>query len=495
MDFRSTKTAYGETGFFSKIVLGYLNEDKQLHPFYTHPVSVKGIKAAISERKKYPTNRELLVEELQKYYGGVNAHEKVKANIDLLLSPTTFTVTTAHQPNIFTGHLYFIYKILHAVKLCESLKKEIPGSDFVPVFYMGSEDADLEELGHIYINGIKHEWKTSQTGAVGRMKVDKALVKLLDEIAGEITVQPFGREIIDQMKACYTEDSTIEQATFKLLNELFGEYGLVVLLPDNAGLKKAFIPIVEKELAEGFSHRAVEETETKFPAAYKMQASGRELNLFYLKDNLRERIERSNKQYAILNSPYSFTEEGILADLKEHPENFSPNVILRPVFQEMILPNIAFIGGGGEIAYWLELKKVFEAVNVPFPVLVLRNSFLIAEKKAGEAIKKFGFASTDLFKPESELMNVLVKRDSEVQLSLEKEKQDIREFYAKLKTTAGAVDPTLQKHTEALQQLALNKIEALEKKILRAEKRKFEAQQRQLNKLRTRLFPNNSLQE
>jgi len=501
MDYISTKTAYWETGFFSKIVVDYLKGEKQLQPFYKHAFSTEGIKAAIADRKKYPTNRGLLVEELQKHYGNINAGKKVKENIDLLLSENTFTVTTAHQPNIFTGHLYFIYKILHAIKLCEFLKEQIPTSDFVPVFYMGSEDADLEELGHIYINGARHEWKTNQAGAVGRMKVDKALIKMLDEIAGEITVQPFGKEIIDQMKACYTEGLTIEQATFKLLNELFGEYGLIVLLPDNAGLKKAFIPVVEKEMAEGFSHKAVEETAAKFPKEYKLQAGGRELNLFYLKDDMRERIVVENfpqgpaGKFKIQNSKLEFDKAGIIEELHAHPENFSPNVILRPVFQEMILPNIAFIGGGGEIAYWLELKKVFEAVNVPYPVLVLRNSFLITEKRSIAATKKLGFTVTDLFKQENELITVLVKRDSEVQLSLEKEKQEIRDLYAKLKTTAGAVDITLQKHTEALQALALNKIEVLEKKMLKAEKKKFEAQQRQLNKLKTQLFPNNSLQE
>lgn len=101
--------------------------------------------------------------------------------------------------------MYFIYKILHAIKLAEYLKAAIPASDFVPVFYMGSEDADLDELGHVYINGVKHEWKTDQTGAVGRMKVDKALIKILDEIAGEIAIHAYGKDIIHLMKNCYTD--------------------------------------------------------------------------------------------------------------------------------------------------------------------------------------------------------------------------------------------------------------------------------------------------
>jgi bacillithiol biosynthesis cysteine-adding enzyme BshC len=495
MNCTSTKTTYRETGFFSKIILDYLKGENILQPFYAHPVSIDGIKTAITERKKYPTNRKLLVDTLNKHYAGETPTTRQQQNIQQLSNNNCFTITTAHQPNIFTGHLYFIYKIMHAIKLCEKLKAELPENDYVPVFYMGSEDADLEELGHIYINGSKQEWKTNQAGAVGRMKVDKALVKMLGDIEGEITVHPYGKEIIDQMRACYTEGTTIEQATFKLLNALFGEYGLIVLLPDNADHKKTFIPVVEKELKEQFSHSLVADTVSTFPAVYKVQASGRELNMFYLQDNLRERIVEENSKFKIQNSKLEFDEASIIEELKQHPENFSPNVILRPVFQEMILPNIVFIGGGGEIAYWLELKKVFEAVQVPFPVLVLRNSFLLVEKKDSEQAKRLGFSVNDLFRSENELLNVLVKRDSEVQLSLEKEKQAIHTFYAGLKNTAVTVDKTLQPHTEALEKLALRKIEALEKKMLRAEKKKFEAQQRQLHKLRSKLFPGNSLQE
>lgn len=499
MNFTTTQTAYSKTGFFSRMVLDYLGQEKQLEPFYAHPVSLDGIKAAIKDRKKYSTDRKLLAEELKKQYQHIPVSKELEKNIGLLLSENTFTITTAHQPNIFTGHLYFIYKILHAIKLAEYLKAEIPASDFVPVFYMGSEDADLEELGHVYINGVKHEWKTDQTGAVGRMKVDKALVKMLDEIAGELGILPYGKDIIHLMKNCYTDGATIEQATLKMVNELFGQYGLIVLLPDNAALKRPFNPVVEKELTEAFSHKIVKETALVFPKEYKVQAGGRELNLFYLKDDSRERIVFENSKFKIHpakgGTKLEFDKDAVIDELDRHPENFSANVILRPVFQEMILPNIAFIGGGGEIAYWLELKKVFEAVNVSFPVLVLRNSFLIAEKNHRTTVTKLGFTVNDLFKAEQELLNELVKKETALQLNLDKEKGMLQEFYTNLKATSGAIDITLVKHTEALHKKALDKLEALEKKMLRAEKRKFEAQQRQLHKLKEQLFPHGSLQE
>ncbi len=495
MDCTAQYIDYWQTGYFSALVTDYISGEELLTPFYKHPVSVAGIKAAIEARKKYPSNRKLLVEVLTKQYASIATSDKVKANIEKLLLENTFTITTAHQPNILTGPLYFIYKILHAIKLAESLAVEIPGSAFVPVYYMGSEDADLDELGHVFINGEKHQWQTKQTGAVGRMKVDKALIKLIDTIAGQVTPQPFGTAIIDVMKDCYKEGATIEQATFKLVNELFAEYGLVILLPDNPLLKKEFIPVIEKEVTEAFSHTIVVATATAFPKKYKVQASGREINLFYLLDDKRERIEKVNGKWSVVNSTITFTDEELKTELYNHPERFSPNVILRPVFQELVLPNIAFIGGGGELAYWMELKNVFEAVDVPYPVLVLRNSFLFVENNNAALAARLGFGITDLFKNETELLNELVKRDTAVQLNVETEKQALTNIYGQLKSISGAIDSSLIRHTEALQVTALKKITQLEKKMLRAEKKKFEAQQRQLHKLKTVLFPTDNLQE
>jgi bacillithiol synthase len=486
---------YKTTGFFNQLMVDYIAGDTSLKSFYNYPVSIEGVKAAIEGRKKITTDRKLLVTQLEKQYSSLTTSKKVTANIQLLLKENTFTVCTAHQPNIFTGHLYFVYKILHSIKLAESLKAGLPAYDFVPVYYMGSEDADLDELGQVSINGSTYKWETKQTGAVGRMKVDKALLQLIAEIDGQLSIQPFGKEIIDLVKTCYKEGITIEQATFQLVDALFAEYGLVILLPDSAELKKAFIPIVEKELKEGFSYKAVAETVAKFPAQYKVQASGRELNLFYLKEDIRERIVQEGTRFKVQGTSLEFSDKEIIEELNKYSERFSPNVILRPVFQELILPNIAFIGGGSEVAYWLELKKVFEAVNIPLPILIVRNSFLFINKEMQELTQKLGFEAIDLFKTTTILSNELVKRESDLQLNLQKEKEQLKELYEQFKTIAGKIDITLSQHTSALQAKTLEKIEALEKKMLREEKKKFEAQQRQLLKLKQRLFPNDSLQE
>ncbi|MDE3253540.1 MAG: bacillithiol biosynthesis cysteine-adding enzyme BshC, partial [Bacteroidota bacterium] len=375
---------YESTGYFTKIVSDYLSCSPQLRPFYVHQPDMEGLKASLQARQSFDTPRKLLVEVLEEQYQRLPISDKVTANIQLLKKESTFTITTAHQPNIFTGPLYFIYKILHAVKLASELADQFPEYHFVPVYYMGSEDADLDELGFVEVGGQKLVWETKQTGAVGRMKVDKALIRLIHAIHGQAGVLPFGKEWTDLLFQTYTEGKTIQKATLDLVHQMFADFGLVVLIPDNGRLKTAFQSVVTKELTEQFSHAIVAETIASLGKTYKVQTGGRELNLFYLKDDKRERIEVHQDVYTVLGSGLSFTRQEILQELADYPERFSGNVILRGAFQETVLPNIAFIGGGGELAYWLELKNVFAAVGIPYPVLMLRNSFLLVSREQAD---------------------------------------------------------------------------------------------------------------
>lgn len=492
----STRLPYRQTGAFTKIALDYIDQAAALKPFFTHAPTVQGLQKAMEARKQFPTDRELLVQELKKQYAGVATNEQVLKNIESLLSQETFTITTAHQNNIFTGPLYFIYKIIHVIKLADQLKASLPGQHFVPVFYIGSEDADLEELNHTWVGGEKIVWNTKQTGAVGRMKIDKQLVKLIDQVEGQLAVLPNGNEIISLLKEFYKEGVTIADATFRFVNNLFAEYGLIVLLPDNGALKKQMKPLFEDDLLHQTASGIVEKTTEKLEAAgYKVQANPREINLFYLLNDKRDRIEVRDNKYEVLNSDISFSKEELLKELDEFPERFSPNVILRGLYQEMILPNIAFIGGGGETAYWLQLKELFEHYKVPFPVLLLRNSFLLVETKWQAAISKLGFTVEDFFLPEQELMNKLVTRESKNEVKLNGSLSELEKLYESFRKQAAAVDTTLEKHVEALKTKTVYRLQELEKKMLRAEKRKFTDQQRQIHTIKEHLFPGNGLQE
>ena len=495
MDCTAQRLTYQQTGTFSKIVLDYLNDSPQLRSFYSHRPDLDGIRNAIAERKNFSTNRKVLVDQLQKQYSKVDASEAVKKNIALLLQENTFTITTAHQPNLFTGPLYFIYKILHVIKLANELKQQLPEHNFVPVYYVGSEDADFEELSYCNINGVKYQWATQQNGAFGRMLIDKHITKLIDDISGQLLVQPHGKEIVDALRNCYKEKTSIQDATFAFVHLLFAQYGLIVLIADAKELKQEMIPVFEDELMNRSSSKQIELTTVQLEQHYKVQAGGRDINLFYFDEDLRERVEANGDGYTVANSTIKFSKDEMLQELKAHPERFSPNVILRGLYQETILPNIAFIGGGGELAYWLELKAVFEHYKVPFPVLVLRNSFLIIEQQWNEKINKLGFSMADLFLPETELLNRLVKRETNNKVQLNGSYAKAEQLYETLKEQAAAIDTTLLQHVDALKTKTLYRLQELEKKLLRAEKRKFAEQQYQIQQIKQNLFHGNSLQE
>jgi bacillithiol synthase len=487
--------SYRETGSFTKIILDYIDQAEQLRPFFLHTPDITGFKHAIEQRKLFKTDRKLLRDELNGQYAKSETSTLLKKNIELLALPETFTICTAHQPNIFTGHLYFIYKIIHVIKLADTLTRELPGNNFVPVFYMGTEDADLDELGHVYIDGQKYEWKTSQTGAVGRMKVDDALIRLIDEMSGQLTIYPFGIELIDLLRKCFIKDIPLQQATFSLINNLFGEWGLLVLLPDNGKFKKAMSSIFIDDLEKRMPSEIVRKTAEKLSAHYKVQAHPRDINLFYLKDDIRNRIIQQKDIFKVQDTSITFTQAELMHELNSHPERFSPNVILRGLYQEMILPNLAFVGGGGELAYWLELKDLFANYNIPFPVLVLRNSFMLIEKKIRSLIKKLNLTTRELFTNQSELIKNLVLQNSSHTLTLQDQKQKATELYQSANYAVKEIDSTLQQHVEALQAKTLKNIDTLEKKMIKAEIKKFEAQQRQIQKMKEYLFPMGELQE
>ncbi len=495
----ATHIPYQHTGYFSKLVIDYLQQAPALQPFYLHTTDLDGIKETIAARKPF-AHGALLTDVLLQQYTGIDMPEKLTSNITLLQQANTYTITTAHQPNIATGPLFFIYKILHAIRLAEYLSVQLPEFRFVPVYYMGAEDADAEELNNFTVDKKRYTWNTTQTGAFGRMKTDKALAKLVDELEAQIAVQPHGKEFTTILKSAYRTGNSIQQATLELINHLFGNHGLVVLIPDNARLKKIFQPVVEREIKERFSNKAVSSTLAALEKNYKVQAGGRELNLFYLLDDKRERIEliKDNEGQTWFEVPalaLRFSQEEILEELDNYPDRFSANVILRGVFQETILPNIAFIGGGGELAYWLELKEVFAAAGVSYPVLVLRNSFLIVEDKWQDKINRLGFSAADMFQPKHGLMKLLVERHGANTTSLPDELAQLSSMYSAIREKAAAIDPTLVQHTGALEHKAVKGLHQLEKKLLRAEKKKFSVEEQQVVAIRDNLFPGNSLQE
>mgnify|MGYP001549099286 FL=1 len=313
MNYTAQWIPYEITNAFSKLAIDYIHQDPALRPFYKYPPSEDGILQAIEGRKLFPQDRNLLVQELNRQYAGLGSG-KVQDNIASLAHNNTFTICTAHQPNIFTGYLYFIYKIIHIIKLADSLNQKLKAYHFVPVFFLGSEDNDLDELNRINLNGDELIWDTDQTGAVGRMST-RGIDRLLYRIEGELSVQPFGSALIQLLKSCYLQSDTMQEATFKLVHALFEEFGLVVLLPDSAAFKSKLIPVFEEDIFKNTPGEIVNETAARLQEKYHAQVNPRDINLFYLVEGIRERIIHAGDSFTVNNTKLLFSSSEMKAEL------------------------------------------------------------------------------------------------------------------------------------------------------------------------------------
>ena len=486
---------FSSTQLFSKLINDYVEGKGTAIDFVQYAPNVEGYQAAIEGRKLHPIDRGLLVEVLTAQYANMDPKAAVQQHIELLKSDETFVVTTAHQPNLFSGPLYFFYKIIHAIQLAASLKKQFPQYNFVPVYYMGSEDADLDEVGAFNLDATRYQWSTKQTGAIGRMVVDDALLKLIQQLEGYWSVLPQGKTALAILKEAYQKGKSINEATLSFVHAFFGPKGLLVLQPDDAKLKAAFIPVMEKELLTQFSHDAIQPAIAALSKAYHVQTEGRTLNLFYLKDQTRARIEKQGDQYIVVDTDIRFSQSEILTELHQYPERFSPNVILRGVYQETILPGVVFVGGGGELAYWMELKNVFQQVGVHYPLLQLRNSFLLINQKQATQWSSMQFGDQDFFKPMLDLEVAYVKKHASEALHLSDQMESLTNLYTVIKNEVVKVDPTLGAHAENLAHQAKAKIAELEKKMVRAERRKQAVAIQRIHRIKKELFPQDNLQE
>jgi len=361
---------------------------------------------------------------------------------------------------------------------------------------MVTEDHDFAEINHAHIFGKKLEWCKEVNGPTGRVKTD-SLTDVLNELKQILGEGENAKYLFELFSKAYLEHDDLEKATRYFINELFGDQGLVILDPDDNKLKAKFIPIAKDEICNHSSCNLVEKTNDELKTSgYHVQVNPREINLFYLQDDLRGRIVKEGDEFKILNSDISFdSESSILEDLEKNPRSYGPNVITRPFYQELILPNLAYIGGGAEIAYWLQFKSSFEHHQICFPALILRNSAMIIDEASRKRLDKLGFTPFDLFNNIDFLNKKFVTDRSQDELSLANELKEFETIFERVSLKAEEIDKGLAGMVQAEKVKQSKVIKNIEQKLLKAEKGKFDIELGQIKKLKDKLFPNGALQE
>lgn len=491
-----TKISHTISGYLNALMLDYIQHAEFTKQFYAADYSVESIWESAEPKHFKHINRQVLVDALLQQNRQIALSASSKGNIELLSENNTYCIATAHQLNIFTGPLYIIYKIVSTIISCRELAKKSAEKNFVPVFVLGSEDHDFDEINHFNLFGKTLQWTENTGGACGRIPT-KGFESILQQLKDTMNKDEAVLQLIDLFSTAYNGKNSLAEATRMILNALFGEYGLVILDSDDATLKKLTSPIIVDELLHRSSFPLVQSTDAVLMQKYKEQAHAREINLFYLDNTIRERItwDASRKKFTVLNTALEFDQDAMLNLVNTSPEKFSPNVILRPVFQQAILPSLAYVGGGGELSYWLQLKSTFLHHQIPFPVLLLRNSVLLIDKNTQKKMSKLNVNLQSFFQDEEALVKEFVLSNTDAELSLEEEKNAISKVFSILSEKAKLMDNTLEKTVQAELQNVLNALGRLEGKLLKAQKTKSETEINQVRAIRQKLFPNGVPQE
>ncbi len=479
---------------FSKRDKDYTLKSEEFSDFINVPFEYHEFNKLIQERSEFKTDRNLLGKILERQYKGLSNSEKTNRYLASISAENSYTVTTAHQPSLLSGPLYYCFKILSIINLAEKLQNDFPNKTIIPVFVIGAEDHDFDEINHFHLFGKKIEWQSEAVGSVGRFPLN-GLDSVLEQTAEIIGKNDKLEKLLKDWKKAYAEAKDYAEFSFRLTHSLFDRFGLLILRMDEIEFKTSFKSIIKEEIFNSPSQQLIEECQNKLEQkGYGKQAHAREINLFYHSKAGRKRIVLEDQYYHILDSQEKFTREELESEIENHPENFSPNVVTRPLFQELILPNLAYVGGGGEIAYWMERKTQFAHFNIHFPMLIRRNSAMFVPENQFNQITQLGLELKDFFSDEINIINKYLEQSDQPDYSLNAYESDFDVIYEKINHKIKLIDPTLVKTAKSELVKAKKSLQYLESKLTKSVKQKEEVQINRIKKLKEKLFPN-GLQE
>lgn len=462
------KIAFTDIQSIPQLVKDFLNQ--KINGFEDSTFSLEHFAKQIQLKQNSfeDSQRYILAQTFEAQLSKLNLSEKQKENIDSLKLSTTFTITTGHQLNLFSGPVFFVYKLLQTIKTCIYLKSHFPDHHFVPVYWMATEDHDFDEINHFKTDQNYYEFNEKSGGAVGRIKITDTT--FISDFEKEFKDSVFGTELILMLKESYHEGNSLTQAIQIFVNRLFSVYGLLILDGDSEALKRQMIPIFKEELLHQSLQKKSKEKVDYLTQKYgKVQVNPREINLFYLSDS-RNRIDFDGEKYIIVDSDKSFTKDEIVMELESFTERFSPNALMRPIFQEKIMPNLAYIGGNAEIMYWLELKDYFSYLKIPFPILIPRNSMLFLKEKTLGKIEKLNLQMDDFFGNFTTITNSKILNNSLILSKLEEQEKLLIHRFSELKSLAESTEKSFGNMVKAEEVRQLKSFERLKKRLLKAEK-------------------------
>lgn len=475
----------------SPLVQDLLNQSENVRTFVSDFFTKENCIEAARKRTFSKESRDLLVAQLNAQYANEITSDEVKKNIQSLQSESSFTVVTGHQICSAGGPLYLIYKIFSAIRITQELNASQSDFHFVPVYWMATEDHDIEEIRHFYWGNEKVELATSFEGIAGELPTEEFLF-WLNEKKAEGKFNEIG--LSDLFIQAYSRENFAEATRF-WVNELLGEYGVVCVDGNDSSLKAIATGLFEKEIQEKFVFTEVLKTNLEIESlGFNPNIQPRNFNLFWLKNEdgraARKRLDLKDGVFQTSDALQQFTAE----ELKQLLSELSPNVLLRPLYQETILPNIVYIGGPSELGYWLQLKNAFDAADLQMPLLAHRLSLVLVRKRDLEFVSKNDLNIADLVQDkfqeaQKKMLGAMNVKSFETEISMTKQNfENMRKYIL-------VIDASLVGWLSAEEKRQLDQWGNIEQKIKKAIKNKEEVKFNQLEKLYSFIQPQQTPQE
>ena len=493
------------------LFLDYLSEYENVERFY---------KRNFRNIDQYPQLFKLLSEQdrphrsvipgiIKDQYGAQKISKQTQQNIESLSSERTIAVVTGQQLGIMGGPLYTFYKTITAIKLCSFLKENFDGYNFVPVFWLEGDDHDYDEVrvfsllnNENQLVSLKYDdgqLEEVNRGSIAGLQFNQNFENVFNELNAVLRETEFKPSLLELLKSIYVPGKTFLDSFRELMIALFDEYGLIVFNPVDPNVKKILAPIFYKEVAEFSDHAGyLVERSAELEEIYHAQVKVKAINLFYMEENERLLIEPTETgEYRLKGKRKKFTREEILSVIESAPEKFSPNVLLRPICQDFLLPTGFYVGGPSEISYFAQVTPLYDIYEINQPFIYPRSSATIVERGVKNILDKNNLNLQDIFTEEDKLIQKIVAASSEFDLEnlFNKSLNEILVSLSSIDEKLVQIDKTLLDQSAKSRQRIEETFNYLKNKTLDAQKRKYDSTIRQISKVRNVLYPNGNLQE
>ncbi|PWN07576.1 bacillithiol biosynthesis cysteine-adding enzyme BshC [Rhodohalobacter mucosus] len=491
---------------FSTLFSDYLNRDKKILDFFEHDPLQENLAQAALNHYTFRGSRSHTVQLLHDYNSPFDPPRAVLSNIDSLEDENTYAVVTGQQPVLMGGTLFTVYKTLTAIIYCSHLNRD-SGKRFVPVFWMGDEDHDFDEIASVTIpsgdTSLHLEWETEQNRdqRAADILLNSEFEKLKKVIKGTLGDTDFSNALWELIDTSYSQKQTAGNAFGKLMMEMFGKHGLILAGSNHEGIKDHTRPVLQAAIQKRQEiYHSLKATSDKLEdSGYHSQVMVQESNLFRIdEDGTRYKLEFSEGMWRDDSGhmPAVSTSE-LIGKLEENPAQFSPNVFLRPLLQDYLLPSIAYVGGPGEVSYFAQMKDTYRVFGQSMPVIIPRFSCTLIENAVHRAMENLPFTWTEYNQRIEDLESEFVSQSDkpDIESIINEWKEDVQELTEKMKPRVGEVDPTLENSAGKASAAFFNELDKLKGKMYRSVKQQESVQLNRISKVKNALFPMGNLQE